>query len=124
MKKVDKLPIGPEWRCSIIDITGDQLDEDGNAMTEHLELWHRDPVECVKGLIGNPAFKEFISYVPERVFMDDEGQVRVFDEMWTGNWWWDTQVHVSKIKNRKYLLFYLVEATKRCYHRATYSIIR
>ena len=105
MKKVNKLPIVPEWRCSIIDITGDQLDKDGNAMTEHLELWHRDPVECMKGLIGNLAFKEFISYVPEHVFMDDEGQVRVFDEMWTGNWWWDTQVHVSKIKNRKYLLF-------------------
>jgi hypothetical protein len=94
MKKVDKLPIGPEWKCNIIQVTGDQLDEDGNPMTEQLELWHRDPIECVKALIGNPAFKDFISYVPERVYADDEGKVRVFDEMWTGTWWWDTQVCV------------------------------
>ena len=92
LKKVDMLPIGPEWKCSIIEVTGDLLDDDGNTMSEHLELWHRDPVECVKALIGNPAFKEYISYVPERVYIDDEGKVRVFDEMWTGNWWWDTQV--------------------------------
>ena len=47
-------------------------------------------------MIGNPAFKDFISYVPERVYTDDEGKVRVFDEMWTGTWWWDTQVRLFK----------------------------
>ena len=92
MKNVDKLPIGPEWKCRMINITGDIPDEDGQTMHEQLELWHRDPIECVKGLIGNPAFKDFISYVPERVYADDGGKVRVFDEMWIGNWWWDTQV--------------------------------
>jgi hypothetical protein len=76
----------------MINITGDIPDEDGQTMHEQLELWHRDPIECVKGLIGNPAFKDFISYVPERVYADDGGKVRVFDEMWIGNWWWDTQV--------------------------------
>jgi Plavaka transposase len=92
LKKIDGLPIGPEWNCSIIEFSGDRLDDEGNTMNECLELWHRDPIECVKGLIGNPAFKDFISYVPERVYMDVEGKVRVFDEMWTGTWWWDTQV--------------------------------
>ena len=92
MKKVDKLPIGPKWNCSLIKVDGDLLDDDGNTMSEQLELWFRDPVECVKELIGNPAFKDRISYVPERVYTDDEGKVRVYDEMWTGTWWWDTQV--------------------------------
>lgn len=63
-------------------------------MHEQTELWYRDPVECVKSLIGNPGFKDYISYVPERVFVDDEGKVRLFDEMWTGDWWWDTQVRL------------------------------
>jgi Plavaka transposase len=92
LKRVDRLPIGPEWTCQIIDITGDRPDEEGRPMEEHLELWHRNPIECVKGLIGNPAFREFISYMAERVYLDTEGKTRVFDEMWTGDWWWDTQV--------------------------------
>ena len=61
-------------------------------MSEHLELWHCEPVECVKGFIGNPAFKNFTSYVPERIYTDDEGKVRAFGKMWTGNCWWETQV--------------------------------
>ena len=92
LKKVDQLPTGPEWKCNIIEVTGDLLDDEGKPMSEHLELWHRDPIECVKALIGNPAFKDFISYVPERVYRDDKGWVRVYDEMWTGDWWWETQV--------------------------------
>ena len=43
-------------------------------------------------LIGNPAFREYISYVPEHVYMDDTGDARIYDEMWTGDWWWETQV--------------------------------
>ena len=61
-------------------------------MNEQLELWHRDPIECMRELIGNPAFREFISYVAEQVYMDDKGDIQVYDEMWTGNWWWNTQV--------------------------------
>jgi hypothetical protein len=33
----------------------------------------RDPVECVKELIGHPAFRDVISYVPERAFADKAG---------------------------------------------------
>ena len=86
MKKVDKLPIGPEWKCSIIDITGDKFGKDRKMMNNQLELWHHDPIECMRELIGNPAFKEFISYVAEHVYMDDKGYIQVYDEMWTGNW--------------------------------------
>lgn len=92
LKKVDQLPTGPEWKCSIIKVSGDVLDEDGKTRSEQLELWYCDPIECIKELIGNPAFKDYISYVPERVYMDKEGKVRVFDEMWTGDWWWEIQV--------------------------------
>ena len=86
LKNVDQL--------LIVDVTSDRLDEDGNTMNKKLELWHCDPTDCVKSLIGNPTFKDYISesYVAKHVYMDDEGKVRIFDEMWTGNWWWDTQV--------------------------------
>lgn len=61
-------------------------------MVEEVELWSRDPIECIRELLGNPAFKDCMRYAPERVFEDKEGEVRVFDEMWTADWWWDTQV--------------------------------
>jgi hypothetical protein len=37
-------------------------------------------------------FKDHISYVPEKAFSDENGDVRVYDEMWTGDWWWKIQV--------------------------------
>ena len=81
VKTVDKLQTGPGWYCEIIDLAGNQVRE--------------DPVECVNELIGNPSFKDYISYVPEHVYTVDAGQDRIYDEMWTADWWWKTQVSQS-----------------------------
>jgi hypothetical protein len=61
-------------------------------MEEKVELWRRDPVECIKELMGNPAFREHMAYIAERVYLDQGGKVRIYDEMWTAEWWWNTQV--------------------------------
>lgn len=61
-------------------------------MSEDLELWKRDPVDCIKELIGNPSFQNHVAYVPERAYTDKAGMNRIYDEMWTGDWWWETQV--------------------------------
>jgi hypothetical protein len=47
------------------------MSEDGKNLEEDLELWRRDP---------------------ERVYADKGGKERIYDEMWTADWWWDTQV--------------------------------
>jgi Plavaka transposase len=62
--------------------------------SEEMELWRRDPVECIRELIGNPTFKDLLAYAPEQAFQDEEGNIRIFDEMWTGDWWWDLQVSI------------------------------
>jgi hypothetical protein len=31
-------------------------------------------------------------FAPERAYKDPEGKNRIFDEMWTGDWWWNLQV--------------------------------
>ncbi|KAJ7186250.1 hypothetical protein B0H12DRAFT_1083201, partial [Mycena haematopus] len=54
--KVDKLPTGPDWTCKIVTAAGNRLDENDELMSEDLELWMRNPVECIKELISNPAF--------------------------------------------------------------------
>jgi hypothetical protein len=76
----------------MVNLTGDVEGPTGARLTEEVELWIRNPVECVQELLGNPAFRDNISYIPERVYNDKAGSTRVYDEMWTADWWWDTQV--------------------------------
>ncbi|KAJ6617454.1 hypothetical protein B0H10DRAFT_2218608 [Mycena sp. CBHHK59/15] len=78
LQKVDQLPTGPGWKCEIVTAAGNQLDENDEMMTEDLELWKRDPVECIKELMGNPAFHDYMTYLS-------------VSTMWTANWWWETQ---------------------------------
>jgi hypothetical protein len=81
------------WTWDIITSEGDRRNEDGELMpSEKLELWRRDPVECVRELMGNPMFKDVLKYAPEKVYLDEEGNLHVFDEMWSADWWWDIQV--------------------------------
>ena len=75
-------------------VDGDRVGDDGERMSEDLELWMRNPVKCVKELVGNLAFKKSMSFVPEHVYEDENMTNRIFDKMWTVDWWWKTQVSV------------------------------
>ena len=91
-----QLPTGPGWTYETIDIVGDLIDDETKEpMVETVELWKRDPVECIRELIGNPLFKESLHYEPLRLYCDEEGENRIYENMWTANWWWDTQVKQS-----------------------------
>ncbi|KAF8873161.1 hypothetical protein BD779DRAFT_1452149, partial [Infundibulicybe gibba] len=61
-------------------------------LTEEVELWKRDPVECVKELIGNVAFRENMKYALTKIYEDEDGKNRGYDEMSSGDWWWETQM--------------------------------
>jgi hypothetical protein len=95
LKKNDRLPTGPEWTCEIVTVKGNVVDDNGACLEENVELWRRNPVECVKELIGNPLFKDYLSYIPEHAYIDNEGKERIYDEMWTADWWWNIQVSFS-----------------------------
>lgn len=70
---------------------------DGEPETESVELWGRNPIECIQQLIGNPAFQENLSYIPQKVFTTESGTMRIYNEAWTGDWWWAMQVSTSLI---------------------------
>ncbi|KAG1878582.1 hypothetical protein C8R48DRAFT_752658 [Suillus tomentosus] len=91
LQRVDKLPRGPGWTCKKVTVRGNCEDDKGEMLQEDVELWSRDPVECVKELIGNPAFKEHMAYSPAKAYADRAGQHRVIDEMWTADWWGEKQ---------------------------------
>ena len=52
--------------------------------------------------MGNPVFENSLEYAPQKQYMDKEGNIRVFDEMWTGDWWWNTQVNDQSNCNLKH----------------------
>ncbi|KAG1892025.1 hypothetical protein F4604DRAFT_1875493 [Suillus subluteus] len=91
LQRMDKLPRGPEWSCKKVTVRGNCEDENGEMLQEEVELWSRNPVECVKELIGNTSFKEHMAYSPAKVYADHAGQDRVIDEMWTADWWGEKQ---------------------------------
>src|ERR1700676_2134783 len=125
LKKIDQLHTGASWSCKMMRTEGDLLDENGQPLIEENELWIRDPIECIRELIGNPAFREHISYSCQKVFADKEGKNRIFDEMWTGDWWWRTQVRSPKWNKAN--LTYLLDPAKTprwCGRGASYSCIR
>ncbi|KAI0688819.1 hypothetical protein C8Q76DRAFT_772033 [Earliella scabrosa] len=85
------LELGLGWVCDEWEVLGTEKDEDGQLKKEEVELWRRDPVECVRELMGNPAFRDLLRYAPEKLFTDAEGAEWLYDEMWTGDWWWNMQ---------------------------------
>ncbi|KAG1837672.1 hypothetical protein F4604DRAFT_1885673 [Suillus subluteus] len=91
LQTVDELPHGPAWSCKKVTVRGNCENENGELLEEEVELWSRDPVECVKELIGNPSFKADMAYTVARAYSDPAGEHRVIDEMWTADWWGEKQ---------------------------------
>ena len=98
LKKIDQLPPSAGWVCDEWEVIGDVPGDDGTNKTEEIELWRRDPVECLRELMGNPLFREHLRYAPEKLFGDPEMKSRIYDETWTGDWWWEMQVRVYPLK--------------------------
>lgn len=101
MKLIDQLPTSPEWKCELVQVHSEEpIDPDANDWAapnednaiEELKLWLCNPIACVQELIGNPAFHGEIAYAPEKVYTDHHGTTRQYNEMWMGDWWWETQV--------------------------------
>lgn len=104
-QKIDALPTGAGWICDAVKMNGDVFEADGKTpIVEELELWRRNPVDCIRELIGNPAFRESMAYAPEQVYEDEKGESRIYDEMWTGDWWWKMQVNLISTRKTKDLL--------------------
>ena len=91
-KQVDQLPNTNAWIYDKVTVTGDQIGEDGEYMSKDLDLWRRNPVECIQELIGNPNFKDCMRYAPEKQYTDKTCHTRMYGEAWTGDLWAKGQV--------------------------------
>ncbi|QRV89199.1 hypothetical protein RhiJN_17217 [Ceratobasidium sp. AG-Ba] len=83
-QEVNRLPHGPRWCRETIMVTGDEYDE-------ILDLWKRDIIEMVRFLLADPRFIPHTRFAPEQHYDSRAMENRVYDEMWSGQWWWQMQ---------------------------------
>ena len=105
-KNIDALSPGPKFSCTPLKMKGDLTDTNGDSHIKTHELWHRDPIECIVELLGNPFFCGKQQYAPQWVFRNKDGTNQEFGEMWTTDWWWKTLVcerNIKRILRKAYL---------------------
>ena len=59
---------------------------------EHYEFFYRDVIACVKALYGDENFAPYLVFKPERHYADEDKTKQLYHDMYTGEWWWTTQV--------------------------------
>ncbi|KAJ3791360.1 hypothetical protein GGU11DRAFT_665971, partial [Lentinula aff. detonsa] len=63
------------------------------------EMYFRDILECLKSLYGDAGFIEYLKFAPERHYENVQCEDQLFHDMYTGGWWWSTQVHIPLDKH-------------------------
>lgn len=90
MLDVDVLPAGPTWSSHTIIV-------EGAVHTYVLHAFKRDVIQVIRELIGDPKLQWDMRYAPERHWTSIERLSRIYNEMWTGDWWWEIQVSLRRI---------------------------
>ncbi|TDL13314.1 hypothetical protein BD410DRAFT_701578, partial [Rickenella mellea] len=81
--RIDKLPKRAIWNECTVSLKDD-------PMQEHL-IQYRNPVHAIQSLWGNPAHTEQLVYRPEKMWSNSSKDSQLYNEMWTGDWWWKMQ---------------------------------
>lgn len=55
-------------------------------------LCYRDPIAAVRSLLDRPALQDHLTFTPVRKWSDRDSGKRCYDEIFTGDWAWETQV--------------------------------
>ena len=80
----ERLPGRPKFEQHDIVIEG-----------ETFEVYFRNIMDCIASLYGNPKFAPHLIFAPERHYSDEDKTCRIYHDMYTGRWWWETQVHIT-----------------------------
>lgn len=75
----------PEWIIKTVAVAG-------GVTKEPIKLYYREPMEIFEYLFSSPIFKNHCDYKPRRVWTNEDEKTRVYSEMMTGDFAWNTQV--------------------------------
>ncbi|KAG1789961.1 uncharacterized protein HD556DRAFT_1433520 [Suillus plorans] len=68
---------------------------------EAFDVYCRDIIDCVKALYGDPEFAPYLVFVPERHYTDQDEMQRLYHDLHTGKWWWNTQILLAYLPTTK-----------------------
>ncbi|KAI0629511.1 hypothetical protein C8Q77DRAFT_1235654 [Trametes polyzona] len=74
------------------DLSSSQVVVAGQAY----EIFYRDVLACIQALYGDPEFAGLLVFAPEKHYCNADHTVRVFFDLHTGKWWWETQKEIEK----------------------------
>jgi len=57
-----------------------------------IKYWSPDIIKSMGWLMRQPTYAEYLIYTPQRCFNSDTPLKRLYTEMQTADWWWETQV--------------------------------
>jgi hypothetical protein len=77
----NRLPGRPPFKCHEVLVD-----------SEVCEVYYRDIIACIRALFGDPDFASVLVFRPEKHYVDDEREERMYHDIQTGRWWWCTQV--------------------------------
>ncbi|KAG2743481.1 hypothetical protein P692DRAFT_201886479 [Suillus brevipes Sb2] len=76
----DELPGHPKFKHEQIIIADQAFD-----------IYYCDIIECIKVLFGDPNFAQYLVFVLECHYADEDKTVHLYHVMHTGKWWWNCQ---------------------------------
>ncbi|KAH9015454.1 hypothetical protein EDB85DRAFT_1868605 [Lactarius pseudohatsudake] len=79
----EMLPQGPEWRCKPCDSPF--------PMKKNVDLFYRDPLECIQSILSNPLMSDHIRFTPFRVYESAVSAMRIYTEWLSGDAAWSMQ---------------------------------
>ncbi|EJD37744.1 hypothetical protein AURDEDRAFT_72956, partial [Auricularia subglabra TFB-10046 SS5] len=85
-QKVDELPGYGTWMSTCVTVAA----HDGGSESKH-EVFFRDVLACLRALWADPAFKDYMSYAPEKHYSDAARAIRLYTDIKTGDWWFEMQ---------------------------------
>ena len=77
---------GDHWESRSFTVNSKIIDKERNTYS----FRYRSVLDVICFLLGHPPFAPNLSYAPIRLLNKDDA--RVYNEMHTGDWWWETQL--------------------------------
>ncbi|KAJ6490951.1 hypothetical protein C8R45DRAFT_1053149 [Mycena sanguinolenta] len=86
--RIESLPAGPKWKATVWKTP--------YPTKKPLNLYYRDPVECLQALLGNPLVQDHIHYTPFRLWESAAKLMRTYTEWLSGDHAWEIQSQLPK----------------------------
>ena len=85
-RKISNLPKQGEWHTHTMTLSEDP--------TVQHQIYYRNPIDVIKSLWSNPTYADQMVFSPQKLWTSSDKTSRLYNEMWTGDWWWKIQVFI------------------------------